>query len=74
MPKQKTTGRINVSKGVSFEPAFIERMEARAKELDMNFSQFVRYCLEKEASGPVVLIPKKITSKPATARKQDPKP
>jgi predicted RNase H-like HicB family nuclease len=46
-PKRKG-GRTHESIGISAEPAYRERVDARAAELKMNRSAYVRYCIDKD--------------------------
>lgn len=49
-PKRKANGRTHESIGISAEPAYRERIDARAAELKMSRSAYVRYCIDKDLS------------------------
>lgn len=48
MGRNKTTGRIYKSKGLSLDPELWQRAEARAAELGWSFSEYARRCIEDD--------------------------
>lgn len=56
-----TDGRKNVSQGVSFDPALLEKAKQRADELSMSFSEYVTRCLKRDIAkgGEFVIVPEK---------------
>lgn len=60
MGRTKTTGRVYKSKAVSMEPKLRADAEARAKSLDMSFSDYVRRCLIMDIyqGGKMVISPR----------------
>lgn len=61
MGRNKTTGRIFKSKGLSLNPELWKRAEARATELGWSFSEYARRCIEDDLrrGGDVVVRPEK---------------
>jgi hypothetical protein len=59
MAAKKKFGRTTVSAGISIDPHTYARAKARAKELRMGWSEYVRRCLDLDlgAGGEMVIRP-----------------
>lgn len=58
--RKRTTGRICVSKSISFDPELIIQIQGRADELKMSFSEYISHIARIEVSKrgePFVVLP-----------------
>ena len=66
MARKKTTGRIYISKSISLDPVLLEKIQERADELKLSFSEYISHIarLETEQKGkPFVIVPIKAAKK-----------
>jgi hypothetical protein len=64
--RKKTTGRICVPKSISFDPELIAKIQDRADELRMSFSEYISHIARIEVSKrgePFVVLPIKAVSR-----------